>query len=214
MGEPVPIGEQANLYPGDFTSGVQEMVDLGQDEEHEGTVWVAWAPKRANPFSRFLPVLQQRHSEEPEVSEQISDIPLRVSLASGYRFGTRTVRPGQVAPQTPAKPSVEPVPTLWRPGTLNLDENRDKLDYVDDLDQLDPGLPEGLTLDDMIHSIHSVPQMSGHWYDDEDLDATTIIEYSRTGTAMGEGVEPLLTHSTHSTTTRPPQATLARALPP
>ena len=93
---------------------------------------------------------------------------------------------------TPAEPSVELVPTLRRPGTPNLDENRDKLDYVDDLDLLDPGLPEGLNLDDTIHSIHSVQQTPGHWDDDEDLDATAVIEYSCTGTAMGEGVEPLL----------------------
>ena len=96
------------------------------------------------------------------------------------------------APLTPAEPSVELVPTPRRPGTPNLDENGDELDYVDDLDQLDPGLPEGLNLDDTIHSIHSVPRTPGHWDDDEDLDATAVLEYSRTGTAMGEGVEPLL----------------------
>ena len=95
----------------------------------------------------------------------------------------------------PAEPSVEPVASPHIPGTPNLDENGDELDYVDDvedLDHMDPGLPEGLNLDDTIHSIHSVPRTPGHWDDEEDLDTTTVLEYSRTGTTMGEGVEPLL----------------------
>ena len=54
---------------------------------------------------------------------------------------------------------------------------------------MDPGLPEGLTLDDTIDSIHSVPRTPRHWDDDEDPDATAVVEYSCTGTAIGMGVE-------------------------
>ena len=90
---------------------------------------------------------------------------------------------------------VEPVVSPGVPETPTLDENGDELDYVDDVDDLDcmdPGLPEGLNLDDTVHSIHSLPQTPGHWDDIEDFDINTVLEYSHTGTSIGEGVEPLL----------------------
>ena len=117
------------------------------------------------------------------------------SIPRGLAQGARP-KEGSIARTSDATGTMSAMPQLEasarasRPATPSYDKHGDELDYQDGLDLEDPDYPPGVNLDESTHSIHSFPCTLGHWEDD--INATTVLEYSHSSPVMGTLVEPLI----------------------